>query len=70
MTEPNVEANYDNVALLLAGVVSFMTDYDSNRIPISYFEKDYSSQQVSVVFDDRANEFVFNLADTGDSDES
>jgi hypothetical protein len=47
-----------------------MTDYDSNRIPVSYFEKDYSSQQVSVVFDDRSNEFVFNLSDTGDKDES
>ena len=70
MTEPNVEANYENVALLLAGVVSFMTDFDSNRIPISYFEKDYSLQQVAVVFDDRTKEFVFNLSSMGEEDGS
>lgn len=70
MTEPNVEANYENVALLLAGVVSFMTDCDSNRIPISYFEKDYSLQQVAVVFDDRTKEFVFNLSSMGEEDGS
>ena len=64
-----LEANYENLALLLAGVVSFLEENASNQIPVEYFNKDYSTQQVAVIFDEKSNEFVFQLKGI-DADES
>ena len=64
-----LEANYENLALLLAGVVSFLEENASNQIPVEYFNKDYSKQQVAVIFDEKSNEFVFQLKGI-DADES
>ena len=63
MSEELPEANYDNLSLLLAGVVSFLVDNDSNQIEVEYFSKDYSNQQIAVTMDQRSNKFVFELKD-------
>ncbi|NBR22916.1 MAG: hypothetical protein EBU08_03850 [Micrococcales bacterium] len=58
---PEVEANYDNVSLLLAGIVAFLIDNDSNKIDVNYFSKDYSNLQIAVTLNPRSNEFEFEM---------
>jgi hypothetical protein len=70
MSEELPEANYDNLSLLLAGIVSFLVDNDSNQIEVEYFSKNYSNQQIAVTMDERSNKFVFELKEMEDENES
>lgn len=59
--EEPVTADYENLSMLLAGVVAFLQDNASSQIPAEYFHRDYSNKQIAVLFDDKSNEFVFEL---------
>jgi hypothetical protein len=68
MSDYMEEADYENLALLIAGIVGYLIDHDSASIPMSYFQKDYSNNRLSVVHDTLRNSLVFDFEELPEED--